>query len=256
MNAAVGRSGRRHADGRRLACSLVLALLSGVPAVAQTTQPPPDPPALAKVFKQVAHDFAAFPSRATLTVLGIGGAAALAVAPADRNADRQLAGSDYRFLTTGRIIGNAGVQAGIAAATYGVGRALSNGGTAHRIGAELLRAQVLTQSLTLGIKVAVQRERPNGGHLSFPSGHASTTFATATVLARHFDWRISAPTLLAATYVAGSRVHQHQHYLSDVVFGAALGVAAGRSITSPQSAVTWIPVITPTHVALMLAYGN
>jgi hypothetical protein len=80
--------------------SLVLALLfCGSPAVAQTTQPPPDAPALAKVFKQVAHDFALFPLRATLTILGIGGAGALAVAPADRNADRQLAGSDYRFLT-------------------------------------------------------------------------------------------------------------------------------------------------------------
>jgi membrane-associated phospholipid phosphatase len=105
-------------------------------------------------------------------------------------------------------------------------------------------------------RIAVRRERPDRGHLSFPSGHASTTFATATVLARHVDWRVSVPTLLVATYVASSRVHQHQHYLSDVVFGAALGVTAGRSITSPQSAVTWIPVITPTHVALMLAYGN
>ena len=256
MNTAVGRSGP-HAEGRRLACSLVVALLfSGLPVHAQTTQAPPDPPPLAKAFKQVVHDFAQFPSRATLTVLGIGGAGAFAVAAADRNADRQLAGSDYRFLTPGRIVGNAGVQVGIAAATYGIGRAFSNGGTAQRIGAELVRAQILTQSLTLGIKLAARRERPDGGHFSFPSGHASTTFATATVLARHLDWRVSVPTLLVATYVASSRVHQHQHYLSDVVFGAALGVAAGRSITSPHSAVTWTPVITPTRVAVMFAYEN
>jgi membrane-associated phospholipid phosphatase len=61
---------------------------------------------------------------------------------------------------------------------------------------------------------------------------------------------------LAATYVAFSRVHEHKHYMSDVFFGATLGIAAGRSITSPESAVTWTPVVTPTQVAFMITYAD
>ena len=34
-----------------------------------------------------------------------------------------------------------------------------------------------------------------------------------------------------ATYVAASRVEMKRHYLSDVAFGAALGIMAGRTVT-------------------------
>ncbi len=34
-----------------------------------------------------------------------------------------------------------------------------------------------------------------------------------------------------ATYVAASRVQGKRHFLSDVAFGAALGIVAGRTVT-------------------------
>jgi hypothetical protein len=34
-----------------------------------------------------------------------------------------------------------------------------------------------------------------------------------------------------ASYVAASRVQMKRHYLSDVAFGAALGIVAGRTVT-------------------------
>ena len=34
-----------------------------------------------------------------------------------------------------------------------------------------------------------------------------------------------------ASYVAASRLSENQHFLSDVVFGAAIGIAAGRTVT-------------------------
>ena len=37
--------------------------------------------------------------------------------------------------------------------------------------------------------------------------------------------------MVAAAYVATSRVHDNRHYLSDVIFGAAMGVAAQRTVT-------------------------
>jgi membrane-associated phospholipid phosphatase len=99
------------------------------------------------------------------------------------------------------------------------------------LGSDLVRAQIVTQSVTLGIKLSVQRTRPDGTQYSLPSGHASTTFATATVLQRHFGWKAGAPAYALATFVAASRVQVQRHYLTDVALGATLGIIAGRTVT-------------------------
>jgi undecaprenyl-diphosphatase len=60
---------------------------------------------------------------------------------------------------------------------------------------------------------------------SFPSGHASSAFLAATLLS---DRRRGAPVFYAlAAFVAASRVHVRIHHASDVVGGAALGLALG-----------------------------
>jgi membrane-associated phospholipid phosphatase len=84
--------------------------------------------------------------------------------------------------------------------------------------------------LAVGVKQAARRARPSGSGFSFPSGHATVTFASATVLQRHFGWRVGLPAYAVASYVATSRVQQKRHYLSDVAFGAALGSVAGRTV--------------------------
>jgi membrane-associated phospholipid phosphatase len=61
------------------------------------------------------------------------------------------------------------------------------------------------------------------------------SFASATVLQQHFGWKVGVPAYALASYVALSRVQMKRHYLSDVAFGAALGVAAGRTITIGRS---------------------
>ena len=63
------------------------------------------------------------------------------------------------------------------------------------------------------------------------SGHSSVTFATATVLQRDLGWKVGVPAYGLATYVAASRIQDKRHFLSDVTFGAALGIVAGRSVT-------------------------
>jgi membrane-associated phospholipid phosphatase len=94
-----------------------------------------------------------------------------------------------------------------------------------------LRAQFVTQALTAAVKMSARRQRPDGTMYSFPSGHSSVSFATATVLHRHFGWKVGAPAYAFATYVAASRVQDRRHFLSDVAFGAALGIAVGRTVT-------------------------
>jgi membrane-associated phospholipid phosphatase len=57
------------------------------------------------------------------------------------------------------------------------------------------------------------------------------TFASATVLQRNFGWKVGVPAYGVATYVAASRIQDKRHFLSDVAFGAAIGIAAGRTVT-------------------------
>ena len=58
---------------------------------------------------------------------------------------------------------------------------------------------------------------------SFPSGHAATAFMCAAVLGKG---RATAPAWFAlAALVAGSRVYVRMHHASDVLAGAALGLA-------------------------------
>ena len=63
---------------------------------------------------------------------------------------------------------------------------------------------------------------------SFPSGHATAAFTAATILARtgHGD----AFWYALATVVAGSRVYVRMHHSSDIIAGALVGVALGRSV--------------------------
>src|SRR5205814_6145325 len=98
------------------------------------------------------------------------------------------------------------------------------------IGFDLIRAQILSQALVHGVKYSVRRDRPTGECCAFPSGHAATAFAAASVLERHFGYRASWPALIGATYVAASRLVDNRHFLSDVTFGAALGEATGWTI--------------------------
>lgn len=64
---------------------------------------------------------------------------------------------------------------------------------------------------------------------SFPSGHAATSFAGATMLARYLRGRALLLFLLAAA-VAFSRVYVGVHYPADVLAGAAIGAAVAIAL--------------------------
>jgi membrane-associated phospholipid phosphatase len=71
---------------------------------------------------------------------------------------------------------------------------------------------------------------------SMPSGHALTSFACAVVLGG-FVPRMRVPLLVFASVVAFSRVYLGVHYPSDVLVGAAVGVALGLGINFAMSSV-------------------
>ncbi len=178
------------------------------------------------------------PRRNSLYWLLGGGVAALAVHPADDDINRKLVGSPFAdaFFAPGKYIGATEVQIAASITTYIVGRVRKQPRAQH-IGMDMLEAQLLTEGIVELTKVAVRRDRPvnpDGSHYpgySFPSGHSAVTFATATVFQQHFGWKAAVPTYALATYVATSRLHDNRHFASDVVFGAAVGVVVGRSVT-------------------------
>ena len=154
----------------------------------------------------------------------------------------------------GKYLGDTPEQVALSLGTYAFGRIFDQPKTSH-LGMDLIQAEILTEMLVEPIKFATHRERPDGSnHQSFPSGHAAITFATATVIERHLGWRKSLLGYTIASYVAASRLHDNRHYLSDVIFGAAVGSIAGRTVVHHASDY-WavVPVSVPGGgVALMV----
>lgn len=205
------------------------ASVVGLP-VAEPTAPPA--PAFGGLFKKTPSDFRGFLTAETATILMLGGVSAFAGHRADRAVSAAMSGSGQarQLFGPGRYVGGPYFQMGGAFAAYALGRAAGNRRLAT-VGADLVRANLVTQALTQTIKVSTHRSRPDGSAFSFPSGHTSTTFAAATVVQRHFGWEAGVPAYAVATYVGLSRIQQKRHHLSDVAFGAALGIAAGRTVT-------------------------
>ena len=215
---------------------LLLATCGAAPAFAQDTLTLASAscagaPSAKPLFMGTVHAAGRVRSRSSLGILGLGAASAIGTHTVDARATRAFAGESELSGTfkPGAVLGGAPLQMGAAFATYAIGRAL-NKPCAARVGADLVQAQLLAQGLSFAVKAASRRTRPDGARLSFPSGHATVSFASATILQQHFGWKVGLPAYAVATYVAASRVQMKRHYVSDVTFGAALGIVAGRSV--------------------------
>jgi membrane-associated phospholipid phosphatase len=98
---------------------------------------------------------------------------------------------------------------------------------------------IVSSVITQSVKKVINRQRPfqkysfivlrddESGGLSFPSGHTSAAFETATSVAlRYRKWYYVAPAYLFATSVAWARMYQGVHYPSDVFAGAVVGAGS------------------------------
>jgi membrane-associated phospholipid phosphatase len=194
--------------------------------------PPPKPSVWQDLFAGTAGDIKRLPSRQTFGLLAIGAMAAAGTRAADKGVSRSLSANKTleEPLEPGAVLGSTPFQLGASITTYAVAR-LTNHPRLAQVGADLVRAQLIAEGLTIGMKQSFRRPRPEGSGYSFPSGHTTVSFASATVLQRHYGWKLGLPAYGVASYVALSRVQMRRHYLSDVAFGAALGIVAGRTVT-------------------------
>jgi len=205
---------------------------SAAPLAAAKPAEKPPVPSVGSLFRDLGTDFKRLPSLETAAILGVGGVASLVARPNDPAITRSASGSEGldRFFEPGAVLGSTLIQGGGALATYVVGH-VKRAPKVALVGSDLIRGQLVNGVLTTSLKVAVDRDRPNGGHYSFPSGHTSSTAATAAVLQRHFGWKAGVPAYGVAAYVAGSRLQENVHFLSDVIFGAAIGIVSGRTVS-------------------------
>ncbi len=112
----------------------------------------------------------------------------------------------------------------------------------QRSGGRVLVSVVTAGVATAAIKRIVGRFRPDvtgdqyvfkpfSSHDAFPSGHTTVAFALAASLAEeiHHPWATAA-LYAGASGTAWSRLNDHEHWLSDVLGGAAVGITAAKVI--------------------------
>lgn len=182
-------------------------------------------------FKLSAGDFKHFFSPDTGRTLAYVSMVAIGSAPWDREGVNNGFNIPTTVFQAGNVIGSFVFQAGAGFATYGIGKALHNQKAAI-VGRDMVRAQILSQAMVQTLKYSIRRERPDGSNnLSFPSGHSASAFATATVLQRHYGWKIGVPAYALGGYVALARMSWNKHHATDVVMGAGFGIASARTVT-------------------------
>ena len=104
---------------------------------------------------------------------------------------------------------------------------------------------LVTQIITTGLKVNIDKERPNGANNeALPSGHTSLAFASATVLYEEF--KNTEPLLAYSGYTfalttAYLRMAKNKHWFSDVILGSAVGIAVTKLIYHFDYLFTWNP---------------
>jgi len=255
---------RRKAAWRCRFCATLIALLFSIstaalaqtpksePAQAQPTPSPSPTPSLEKKFvtnilrDQRAIWLSPFSTRRSdlkwLAPLGLSTAILIGT---DRRTSGELienGGSQTRLNVSHDIarLGSFYSVAGIAAGFYFVGRAK---GDLRARETGLLSAEALIDAgiVTSVLKLATQRPRPfidNGrgdfrddGN-SFPSGHATSAWALAAVVAQEYKHRplIKWSAYALAATISASRYTGRNHFLSDVVVGGAIGYGIGRYV--------------------------
>jgi len=93
---------------------------------------------------------------------------------------------------------------------------------------------VTATAIVQPMKRIIGRERPDqSDFLSFPSGHTSTAFVAAEFLhqefGHHSPW-ISVAGYATATVTGYLRLYNNQHWLGDMLAGAAIGMASTKFI--------------------------
>lgn len=155
--------------------------------------------------------------------------------------------------------GNPGTHFAIAGAMYLAG--LGGGDTkTYEVSKTLVSALAINGMTTLALKGIVRTHSPNGDPDGWPSGHTSSSFAFATVMAESYGPWVGVPLYGFAAMVGYERIDARNHDFSDVVSGALLGTAIGYAVGENHKARVFgmevVPIVSPEGmVGVGLAKG-
>jgi membrane-associated phospholipid phosphatase len=96
------------------------------------------------------------------------------------------------------------------------------------------KAELLMTAIVQGMKRWIPSERPSGsGMNSMPSGHTAQAFVSATIL--DMEYRDTSPWISVSGYVVATttavfRMANNQHWISDVLIGAGIGIFSTKVV--------------------------
>ncbi|MBJ6723961.1 phosphatase PAP2 family protein [Geomesophilobacter sediminis] len=166
-----------------------------------------------------------------------------------------------KFATVGNDLGNPLFTLPPLGAFYLYGM-LNDDVKARRTSLLALESFVISGAITDGIKILAQRHRPNTGdspytfdgpklglnNLSFASGHTTSAFSIATVIANQYADNPYVPPIAygLATLTGLSRIYSNAHWASDTFVGGAIGYFVGKAVLSFHKEKS-----TPNRLTLM-----
>jgi hypothetical protein len=173
----------------------------------------------------------------SLVFLGLAGAAGIALS--GPNGNDQVAEHYYKhgsqlntfWDSVGDAGGNPGTHFALAGTMYFL--SLANGDNKlYENSKTLLNALAINGLLTMGLKVCARTESPNGDEYGWPSGHTSSSFTVAQVMAEQYGPWVGIPFYGFASYVGYERIDAQNHDFSDVISGALIGIAVGHAVAN------------------------
>ncbi len=122
---------------------------------------------------------------------------------------------------------------------------------------QFAKAFIAAEAAAYGLKYSISSRRPNGGNHSFPSGHTTAAFAGASFIQQRYGREYGIPAYIAATLVGVSRITSGNHYLQDIVAGAAIGIGANLIFAKrlEEKNISVAPVSLNKGAGLVLSYN-